>query len=494
MRTLKINGSVYTGILLDNWSIAQKNNSVSTFKIGVLDIDSSQNKVNIANILEGSSIEFLDNSNKLFSGIIKTITKSDYSAGILKLDFTCNDNSEIANRRIVARSIVFKTAGWIVENVILPILAEEGVEAGNIEEGVQLVKVNFNYISCKKALDYLQTCTGFNWNIDINKKLNFSSISQVVSPFEINDDTVISNFKSTRKYEQYRNVQYILGGQAITSPQINEELTPAPDGETRTFNTRFALYQKPSLEIYSNGSWSSVADTDIGIKNIDSGKKFYFEFSSRVIEQDSSQTVLAAGQKIRATYIGLKNVFLAYENDYEINNRSLIESSSGKYEMFEKNSSLDSNEAAQEYAASLLQKYGEIEDRISFDIEQPGLEAGQLLNASNLRLGIEGQFLIESVTVKPLGNSVQYSVSALDGISLGGWENYFKALVAKNEESIAANENVIFIKKISDISDVNSQTDITIRRGFWKHFGNSLWRFGTTTAGDVQRIEVSLNE
>ena len=240
--------------------------------------------------------------------------------------------------------------------------------------------------------------------------------------------------------------------------------------------------------------WSTVNESDIGIKGIDSDKKYYFEYGTKLIEQDSSEKVLASGDKIRATYVGLKNVFLIYENDSEIQNRASIENGTGKYEIFEKNESLESTTEAKEYAESVIKKYGEIEDRISFDIEVAGLKAGQLLTVSNSNLGIDNkEFLIESVTVKPIGKIIQYSVTALDGISLGGWENYFKALVAAKEETIAPDENVIFSKNISDISETYANTDLTIRRSMWKKCGNQFTA-GSINAGSVQRIEVAINE
>lgn len=494
MRMLYINGIEYPGILLENWNIAKKINSISTLKCGIININFNQQIVDISSIIEGSSIELFNGENKMFSGIVKIITKSVYVKGITKLELSCNDNSEIAKRRIIAQSIVNKTSGWIARNAILPVLSEEGVTEGVIDEGFLMTRANFNYIGCDKALDYLQTCTGMNWYIDYDKKLNFHAADKLKSPFNLDNIQKYSNFKSSRKYEQYRNVQYILGGKSITSPQIHEELTPAPNGEIIEFYTRFGVYQKPVLEVYNGATWNQVSSDDIGVDGIDTNKKWYFTYGSKIIKQDSAETVLAAGQKVRSTYIGLKNIFIAYSNDAEVGNRANIENSSGKYENFERNETLETTAEASEYAQAILKKYGEIEDRISFDTELSGLEPGQLLKVINENFGINQDFLIESVNIKPIGStSILYSVSALDGISLGGWETYFKMLVAASQDTIAPDENIILIKQVSDTSNVASAIDMTILSQRWLYCGDNHY-CGDTIAGHIQRSEVALSE
>ena len=119
MRKLKINGKIFDGQLLKNWTISHKINQTSSFKCGILNISNEQRIINVLEVQEGSNLELFDGDSKLFAGIIKTVIKSKYTDGILQLDLTVTDNNEIANRRLVASSIVNKTAGWIIKNVIL---------------------------------------------------------------------------------------------------------------------------------------------------------------------------------------------------------------------------------------------------------------------------------------------------------------------------------------------------------------------------------------
>lgn len=475
MRHLKINGEAFNGVLLSGWTISDRINQTSSLKCGILDVSFSQQKIDVSDIKEGSSIELFNNENKLFSGIIKTLSKSEYAKNVMRLDITASDNKEIANRRIIATSVVGKTAGWIVRNRILPILAEEGVTAGIIEDGFTLIKVNFNYISCSQALNYLQTCTGFNWDINKNKQLIFKAKDAERTSWDLTDKLEYRNFISTRKYEQYRNTQYVLGGKNLTSTQEYEELRPEPDGETTEFYTRFPIATKPVLDIYKNGTWYRVASTNIGEKDVEENKEWYFQYDRNVITQGVGD-VLTSGEKIRATYVGKKDVFLAYSNESQIAERAEIEISSGKYERFEKNVSLLSDEEIRQYAKSIIDKYGEIEDKCSFVTEKNGLEVGQIIKVNRPDLGINNEdFLIESISIKPIGTcNLEYTISALDGIALGGWETYFKALVQATKDAINEDENVVFTKDVSDKYNISNSTHLTVNSEQWQRMGDDL--------------------
>lgn len=493
MRKLKINGKIFDGQLLKNWTISHKINQTSSFKCGILNISNEQRIINVLEVQEGSNLELFDGDSKLFAGIIKTVIKSKYTDGILQLDLTVTDNNEIANRRLVASSIVNKTAGWIIKNVILPVLAEDGISEGNIETGPLLLKVNFNYIKCSQALNYLQTCSGYNWKIDKDKRLNFTSNKSIKSPFNIYDHFKFRKFKATRKYEQYRNRQYFLGGKTSTSTQEKEELTPRPDGETRTFRTRFSLASKPVIEVFKNNLWQQISADDIGIKNIDENKKYYFNYDTNEIEQDSSEEALSIDEKIRATYIGLKSIFIMQENTNEIENRSKVESASGKYERFDTNESVNSMSEAYQYTNSLIKKYGEIEDKVSFVTEENGLEVGQVINVKYNELGIDDDFLIETISIKPLGtNALEYTVSALDGTALGGWENYFKNIIESTQQTISENENIIFMKSINDTFHAKEQIDMKIRKEQFLRMGSNILMSDGIYVGTIKRQEVSL--
>ena len=267
----------------------------------------------------------------------------------------------------------------------------------------------------------------------------------------------------------------------------------ADDGETRTFRTRFSLASKPVIEVFKNNLWQQISADDIGIKNIDENKKYYFNYDTNEIEQDSSEEALSIDEKIRATYIGLKSIFIMQENTNEIENRSKVESASGKYERFDTNESVNSMSEAYQYTNSLIKKYGEIEDKVSFVTEENGLEVGQVINVKYNELGIDDDFLIETISIKPLGtNTLEYTVSALDGTALGGWENYFKNIIESTQQTISENENIIFMKSINDTFHAKEQIDMKIRKEQFLRMGSNILMSDGIYVGTIKRQEVSL--
>lgn len=448
MRSYFINGQP---VFVDkSWSITDKINARSTLNIKVVDL------LDLENIDEGDSIEIYSDSVKIYSGIILTISKEEEYPGRLIYSVNAVDNSALADKRVIAKVYENKTAGYIANDLITEKLFQEGVTAGDIAEGPVIRKAVFNYIKCSEALDYIKKITGLNWNIDKERRLNLFDRATYIAPFQLTDKVQHSNFRQKSSLDKYRNVQYVRGGKGRTATQYNETPTPKPDGESRNFIVRFPLAEKPIIEVNLGGSgWDTVDPDDIGVNGLDKEKKWYFSFGSQVITQENSETPLDAanGDAIRITYVGLRNLFVVVDNPIEISIRAEKETgTSGVYEALSKETSIVDAGQAIEYAQGLIKTYGEITDTISFQTEVPGLEAGQLLPVNKPLYGINDDFLIETVNIRPSGpGSIVYSVNALDGAAVGGWEEFFKELIKGNRDFVIAENEVIIL--------LNTQTE-----------------------------------
>jgi hypothetical protein len=139
-------------------------------------------------------------------------------------------------------------------------------------------------------------------------------------------------------------------------------------------------------------------------------------------------------------------------NPAEINTRQVAEpGTSGIYEHMTSEQSINDKAQAAQFANGLIETYGQIQDDVTFDTHVSGLEAGQLLTIQKTLYGINDSFLIESVTIRPQGPLLRYSVKALDGASLGGWEEFFKGLVRNQKDFvIAENEVIITVQSQSE--------------------------------------------
>ena len=438
------------------WSISDKINTRSTLSITVIDPLS-------ATIDEGETFQIYSDATKIFEGIILRVRRTEIFKNELSYGLDIVDNSAIADKRLIAKVYENTLAGDIVRDIITLVLGLEGVTVGSVIDGPVIKKAVFNYIKCSEALEYLKKVTGLNWNIDIDKKLYFFDRATNVSPYILSDSIQHSNFTHETNMDSYRNTQYVRGGRGKTATQTAEIPTPKPDGKSKNFVLRFPIAEKPSIEINLNGAgWVAVSSSDIGINGLDTSKKWYYSYDSPIITQDSTQTVIEDVDQIRVTYIGLKNLFTKAESVGEITNRATKEGNSGIYENMAVETSISTSEQAIEFGQGLLQTYGEVKDSISFKTETSGLLAGQLLTVNKPLYGINGSFLIESVNIVPLGiGTIEYSVKALDGAIIGGWEEFFKELLKGNRDyAIQENEVIILLQTQSEIEGYQGATNI----------------------------------
>lgn len=457
-RVLTINGEQV--LIEPSWSINNKINARSTMSFVIVDVLN-------ATVTTGASVEFTNDTEILFSGIIQSISKSEEVQNKIFYDIQCIDNSALADKRCVVCSVEDITCRDLIIDYILPILAEDGVTEGNIEEGVLISKAVFNYNKCNDALDYIITLTpSFCWTIDENKQLNYFYRGTYTAPYRLDSNLQHSNFTQETSLDDYRNIQYVKGGKGETATQSNETPSPIPDGESRSFIVRFPIAKKPSIFIKLDGEsvYTQVDSSLVGVNGLDTDKKWYFTYNSNIITQDSSETVLGSADRIQVTYIGLRDIFLLLDKPSEIYSRKILEDTSGKYEVLTVETTISTNDQAYQFASGLLDKYGELKDKINFNTNTSGFKAGQLLVVDKSLFEINSTFLIESVSISNWGgNEITYKITAIDGASIGGWEEYFRNLFNTNKFfSIQENETIIKVNDLVESSIFYGTLDVTV--------------------------------
>jgi hypothetical protein len=400
----------------------------------------------------------LDNPDKLFAGIINQPEKSETMPGFIEYNISASDNTAIANRRRVAATTEWHHCDVIINDYILQTLEQEGITAGIIRQGALVSKATFNYCTVAEAMKQLCDLSSFNWYIDVDKKLNFMPNNEIESPWTLDDSVQHNVFQQKQSSIQYRNTQYVKAGKTETALQELEYTSPQPDGTAKAFTLRFPVAKKPQL--FNNSG--EIDPGTIGVDGIDKEKAFYFTFGSPIITCDAAPD---NGSGLQATYTGLRNLFTKAEDLISIANRAEKEGSgSGRYEAIDIKEDLVTQQSVQDFASSQLYKYKQIEDKISFKTEKPGLRAGQLLPVIKPLFGINEKFLVESVGIVPIdANTIEYSINALNGISLGGWETYFKKIIGDSQAgSISPDDVIVEYKDLSE--DIKTSTNYTYSR------------------------------
>lgn len=397
----------------------------------------------------------------IFAGTIDSVSEQGYHTNFVSV--SCVDFSQLIDKRIIANSYENELAGDIVKDFISTVFVDEGITEGTIQDGPTISRAVFNYDNGNVAMNYIADLTGFNWEIDNDKKLNFFNRATYTAPVSLTDTS--HNYKDLtvkKTRSEYRNRQYIRAGTDITSEMPLEKPTPKPDGVSKTFVVRLPIAEKPKIFINS----IEVSPDDIGVNGLDTDKKYYFSYNSNTITQDQSEPTLTT-EVLEITYRGLYPIMVVAESPEQIALRQAIEGGSGVHENIIQETNLDTSRAALELARGKLEKYGIIPKVVTFNTYEKGLKAGQLISITNTKHNLNGTFLIDTVSGRSDGLLTLYTVKCLDGASFGGWEQLFKTLIQGNKK-LVIRENEVVVKLIT-FSDSFTNLSMTESMSYTLH-------------------------
>ena len=434
-----------------SWSIGDRYNARSILSCTVVDMGL------LTEINEGNSVTLTHDGTTIFSGLV--FSKDSYEMShVLYRKLKCIDNNLIADKRIAAKIYTDELAGDIVKDFISTYLADEGITEGTIDDGPTISKAKFDHWPISEALDRLKTLTGYIWNINSDKELNFFVRDKNKTSWDLTSDVQHENFHQMSTMQKYRNKQYIKGGRGSTS-RTKEPCTPKPDGVSRTFIVRYPVATEPTIYVDD----SAVSASDVGILGLETGKKWYWEQDNKEIVHDDNETVLADGKTLTMSYDGYRKIRMVGDSPEQIVARKEIETgTSGIYERVAHDSAVTTRAEAIELLEGLITTYAEIADKITFDTQVSGLEAGQILPIDKDLYDIRGDFLIESIEISsPGSNDINYSVVALDGAALGGWENLFKGIIRGQKRfTIDSDEVLVLLTIQTETLKLSGQVDI----------------------------------
>jgi len=406
---------------------------------------------------QGEAVLIYDQDGDLvFGGIIDVPEEQLVGDGFVH-SIRCIDYHYHADKRIAAESYVDTDAGDIARDLLVKYLAPEGITAGTIQDGPEIVSAVVNYVTVSKALDALAEKSGFIWYIDENKELHFEERYTHAAPWIAYSSHMIKGrTKLQHGHRQYRNRQYIRGGRAATDPQVENR---TGDGETESFAMGYPLIEAPTVTEDAGGM-------TVGIKGIDAGKEYYWNKGDNVITAAAAPGI---GVALVFSYVGEYNIIAVSYDTIAIADRLAVEGAGTGY-VDDMSEDFDANslEAAFETAAAKLERYAVEGKRLRFDTWRSGLKAGQRLFVffpPFLDLGFH-EMLLESVRVHPDGDNLLYSVVAIEGPVSGSWARYFGSLstgqLAVDKLTIGEETILIILVEPSDAVDIGDGSVTTV--------------------------------
>lgn len=385
----------------------------------------------------GQEVIIRDNDfNILFGGLIEQASRESLGANweAYIWDISCTDYHALADRVTFLGAYDSCTGREVVLD-ILDILDDEGVTEGEIQLGESLEYLSFNRVMCSEALDKMAELCGFTWFISEEKKLYFVARGTYTAAWSIAD--LAPNFRRgtlsiISGNPEYRNVQYIQGGQALTSVQTESFVG---DGTIRSFPLGYPPAKEPTITL--NGTAQTV-----GIKGVDtSGYDWYWSKGDMVIAQETTGTVLESSDVLSVSYIGTYKLIAKATQTSEVTRQRLAQGfGTGKIERVTKDATVQSQDAAVDMAKAKLLHYATIGNKIFYETFDGGLACGTLqTNTFTLAGLVASQDLITTITITSEGEIPVYKVMACEGPVEDSWEKIFCRLADETKRQAGEN-------------------------------------------------------
>ena len=426
--TVTVNGSGVT-VLAGSMSIEQRIEERSVAQFVVID------KAASLTFTEGMPVAIYDDTpTLLFAGFIDTPTAERAGDWVLH-SLACRDNHYLADKRLVVESYTSKTAAYIINDLITNYLTDEGITAGTIQTGPTVEEAIFNYASASACMDSLKELSGFLWQINPDKSLDFLQRDTNAAPWALTVSEIASgSAKQSKGNPLYRNRQFVRGGSGLTSQQTE---THVGNGFSKTFSVGYPVGATPTVTV------DAVSQT-VGVKGVDSGRHCYWASGDPVITFDVAPVSHTA---IVVIYYGQYPLITRADSATSITSKKAIEGGTGIVENIAHEEQHSTAAAMKEAARTKLQLYCQDAARFKFETRTVGLKAGQLLAVTYSPFGYSSQdMLIEEVVIKTEdATRLVYSVSAITGPVLGSWSRFFSNILARQDKSVKVGDSLLLV-------------------------------------------------
>ena len=400
----------------------------------------------------GEEVYVYDGATKIWGGTVEGYVESDITVGettTLRFTYRCVDFSQLTSRNLVLQTLTNTTAGAIVTGFASSLnLFNYGITAGTIEDGAKIESITFNYLPMEICLDELAELSGFFWNVDKDKKLNFQPVDSAAAPFSLT--------ATNRPYRQIRfqenrgnfiNQVFVRAGSRVDEEDIVE--VQKGDGDKRAFVVSAPIGAPPTVEVNTGSGYSTQT---VGVNGIGTASQWYYNTGTPVIVQDPNETVLSATDKIKVTFKGRYPIIVSATDDASVVERFNVEGyGTGVYQKVVDALDVENQEEAQQRAESVLRQYSRARLTCSYTTDTGGLVAGQSQLIDLPEHGIDARFLIEKVSASMLDDgTLRYNVQAAATQTVAGW-SYWKQKTRQDRKFVVRENEVLNqLERLSD--------------------------------------------
>lgn len=433
------------------------NEGKSTAKLDLIDKNPGGRPLFYFTSVFGEKVEIYENGSLIFGGMIKqpdTVFLNRKPVVSQKID--CDGWHVIPDRIYVNESYSKTVISDLFKTIVDDYLAVEGItyDGSSVQTTTEEISINCPYIYCSKVFDELCELIGYVWYIGPDKKIYFHDRTQRIgNSLTQNNQYLFDSLSISDDASEYRNKQVFRKVHAVTD-ELTEALTPSADQE-KTYVSRFKLNSKPKIYVTqdrNNPSEHDLVDpTKIGINEISSGMYWYWSKNQNTITQDQEQPEIEDGYYVVMKYHGQYQTDVIDQDNTEIAARQAIEGGSGVYCDIQDGSGIEGLTIAEDKITSLLSKYSKVMKCITVSSYEKSWEIGQIcdvvfptLNINSLVASGYG-YLVESLSIEDKGPNLPLlrKVTLIDGVIFGGWINFFKKWLAKEDEFVIREDELV---------------------------------------------------
>lgn len=363
-----------------------------------------------------------------FGGTIDRLELRPYAGRLdrVRVEIEAVDYAQLADRRLAVKVYTDQPLRTIVEDLVTSYLAAEGVTLDpQCPTGPTLEHVVANYDPVSTVLTRLCEQTGYVWLIDPQRVLRLLARATWSAPESLTPTSgpdLVDTFRVRALRDQYRNIQYLRGGLAETDTEQVE--TFRGDGQRRTFTVALPLAQRaPTVRV--NGVLQTV-----GIRQVDTGRSWYWEPESPQLSQDPSGAVLTTSDTLEVRYYGQYPLVSVARETASLLQRQLVEGGSGRYEQLEVNEEITTTALGRDRVQGLLRQYGQIQQEVTWTTVRGGWLAGQLVTIDRPAYGCTGSYLVAEVQIRHrVGQQWETTIRAVGGDAVLNWTAWWAELL-----------------------------------------------------------------
>lgn len=331
---------------------------------------------------------------KIFGGVLISAPQRQLAIGKYKYDVNCLDYSKRLNNRLVLENFTNQTAKYIIEFLVNKYMPE--FTTANVQTGDTIPAISFNYKLLGACIKQIADETDYEWYVDYNKDIHFFSRNTNIAPYELNETATSGRFKDLEidiDISQIRNYIIVRGGYYLSNLYTQ---TIVADGEQLEFNLGYSPYAPISVKV------NTVSKT-LAVDNfVTSGYDFVVNFTEKIIK-NLDYAKLSSGDKLTVSYKYKVPILVLVSNQESINQMKAIEGGDGNHEYIINDTSIVTLESARNRGQAELSKFAFPHISGSFETDQSGYKAGQLLTINIPTRQIDTQCIIQKVTANSLG-------------------------------------------------------------------------------------------